>query len=176
MLRGSGCSFGKNLRTFLSGPPRFQSSFFSSPPFFLEIRDSSYISKENPRQTNHFRLQPQSVAPSGSTPPTVLSSSSHLHSKPSFVRALNAGPTPWICFYTRVMTRGSAQLCSLGTKSVWNPDGGRTAAEISCDSDLLLLLQDLCRACSSPAPVARTHWDPIQLSLSACGQTLITAI
>lgn len=56
------------------------------------------------------------------------------------------------------MTRGSAQLCSLGTKSLWNPDGGRTAVEISCDSDLLLLLllQDLYRVAPLP-PLLPEH-------------------
>lgn len=41
---------------------------------------------------------------------------------------------------------------------MWNPDGGRTAAEISCDSDLLLLLllQDLCRAAPLP-PLLPEH-------------------
>lgn len=157
MLRESGCSFGKSPH--FSFPVSSVSKQFLRFPLFLETRDSSYISKgkkTTTRQTNHFRLRPQSVAPSSSTPPTVLSA--QVTCTPAFLCPRSQRrPTPRICFYMRVMTRGSAQLCSLGTKSVWNPDGGRTAAEISCDSDLrLLLLQGLCRAAPLP-PLLPEH-------------------
>lgn len=101
-------------------------------------------------QTNHFRLQPQTVDP---PPAALLRLSSPLKSLALQAFLCPRSETPRIRFYMRVMTRGAAQLCSPGTKSVWNPDGGRTAAEISCDSDLF---QDLCRAAPLP-PLLPEH-------------------
>lgn len=111
-----------------------------SPP----IRDSSYISEEQNPQTDHFRLQPQPVSPPGALLRCPLSSP--VTCTPAFLcpRSLRRPP------------RGCAQLCSCGDE-LWNPDGGRTAAGRSCDSDLLLLLlQDLCRAAPLP-PLLPEH-------------------
>lgn len=120
MLRGSGCSFGKSPH-FSFPSSRFQSSFFFVlffyvSPLSLEIRDSSYISKEKKHTTRPI------TSDSGSSPSPLRQHSSAVLSSqvtctPAFLCPRSQRrPTPRICFYMRVMTRGSAQLCSLGTK------------------------------------------------------------
>lgn len=166
MLRGSGCSLGKSPH--FSGPssPVSKQFFSPSPPPFFWRSDTraTFLKKKEKKkkqqQTNHFRLQPRSVSPPAALLRCPLLSSHLYSSLPLSALSTPADAADTIFFsYMRVMTRGSAQLCSPGD-GVWNPDGGRTAAEISCDSDhrllLRLLLPDLCRAAPLP-PLLPEH-------------------
>lgn len=135
---------------------QFFCCFFYVSPLSLEIRDSSYISKEKKthHQTNHFRLRLQPVSPPAALLRCPLLSS-HLYSS----LPLSALSTPADAADMLLHARNDARFGSAvqSGDEVWNPGGGRTAAEISCDSDLLLLLlQDLCRAAPLP-PLLPEH-------------------
>lgn len=119
MLRGSGCSFGKSPH-FSFPSSRFQSSFFvvffTFPPFPWRSETRATFLKKKKHTTRPI------TSDSGSSPSPLRQHSSAVLSSqvtctPAFLCPRSQRrPTPRICFYMRVMTRGSAQLCSLGTK------------------------------------------------------------
>lgn len=100
--------------------------FFYVSPLSLEIRDSSYISKEKKKHTTRPITSDSSSSPSPLRQHSSAVLSSQVTCTPAFLcPRSHRRPTPRICFCMRVMTRGSAQLCSLGTGSVesrWRPD------------------------------------------------------
>lgn len=116
-----------NLRTFLSRLLGFKAvCFFTFPPFPWRSETRATFLKKKKKHTTRPITSDSSSSPSPLRQHSSAVLSSQVTCTPAFLCPRSQRrPTPRICFYMRVMTRGSAQLCSLGTGSVesrWRPD------------------------------------------------------
>lgn len=99
--------------------------FFTFPPFPWRSETRATFLKKKKNTTRPITSD-SSSSPSPLRQHCSAVLSSQVTCTPAFLCPRSQRrPTPRICFCMRVMTRGSAQLCSLGTGSVesrWRPD------------------------------------------------------